>query len=104
MESVIDLYVCGVTRELSPKIGAATSTSKNQEGEYFNTLTQSLPPDPTVTYSRAELLSVVIGLRQALARAKALAGGPSLMFNIHTNSKNAFMCMKVWRHKWERNG
>lgn len=100
----MEFYTCGVIRVQSPRIAAAACASRNQEGEYFETQTQSLPPDPKITNQRAELLGVVIGLRQALERTTALAENPSLMFNIYTNSRHAVMCMALWRHKWESRG
>ncbi|CAK43597.1 ribonuclease H-like protein [Aspergillus niger CBS 101883] len=85
-------------------IGAAAAAFKDASGRFHGETTEDLPSYTAPTNQRAEITSVILGLRMALKRYDQLHSDPWLDVTIYSDSAFAVDCMEEWVYKWIRNG
>ncbi|OJI87201.1 hypothetical protein ASPTUDRAFT_64500 [Aspergillus tubingensis CBS 134.48] len=85
-------------------IGAAAAAFKGTSGKFYGETTEDLLSYTAPTNQRAEITSVILGLKMALKRSEQLSSGPRLDVTIYSDSTYAVNCMEKWIYKWIRNG
>lgn len=84
---------------------AACCLYKNSSGTgEFRVRTGGLPPQPTPTNQRAELIAIILALKWAQERHKKRRRNATRNVTIHSDSDYAVKCMTQWIHRWQANG
>lgn len=106
MVYIIKIHVDGGCRANGQpgSIGAAAAAFKDASGRFHGETTEDLPSYTAPTNQRAEITSVILGLRMALKRYDQLHSDPWLDVTIYSDSAFAVNCMEEWVYKWIKNG
>lgn len=87
-------------------IGAAACclyTNSSGTGEYRKR-TAKLPPWPTPTNQRAELIAIILALEWARERNENRRRSAMMNVTIHSDSEYAVKCITQWIYRWQANG
>ena len=97
MVYIIKIHVDGGCRANGQpgSIGAAAAAFKDASGRFHGETTEDLPSYTAPTNQRAEITSVILGLRMALKRYDQLHSDPWLDVTIYSDSAFAVYCMGV---------
>ena len=107
MTYFIEIYVDGGCRGNGKpgSYGAAAACFKLRSGrwkDWGGRIEKTERPRPT--NSRAEIIAIIIALRQALQKYDNLNNYPRLEVKIHSDSQYAIGCIRDWVYKWRQNG
>lgn len=106
MVYIMKIYVDGGCRANGQpgSIGAAAAAFKSASGVFHGETKEELPSFPAPTNQRAEITSIILGLRMALDKYDHLYSEPRLDVTIYSDSTYAVNCMEKWIYKWISNG